>query len=260
MIIVVVLLAITALARQPVDKLPSHKDTVDQSAGQPAKNESWIPSICLDPGHGTKNSRRGASGEAKITLAIALEISRQLKNYQYIQAVLTHRKIGQDLGAKNPEEDNRLRARIANQSGAFLFIRLHTDAPSGPAAIYYPQAHPDREIAQASQIAAEYVWTQIKTVLPTSIRRSGVIPESKTAIGANQGGLLTGSRYSKIPVITIEMVPMNKNGKNWISQKKNQEILAQAIIMGIYHYHQYMNVHQKNPPKVGGFYLINLSR
>ncbi len=233
-IITVILLATTTFAQQPV--------------------------ICFDPGHGTKNSRVGTSGEAQITLAIALEISRQLKNYWNTQAVLTHQKIGQNLGAKNPDQDNRLRALIANQSGAFLFVRLHADAPSGVAAIYYPQAHPDQLLAQTSQLVAEYVWTQIKTVLPISIRRGGVISESKTAIGAKQGRLLTGSRYSKIPVITIEMVPMDKNGKNWISQKKNQQILAQAIIMGIYHYYQHSRQHQNNPPKVGGFYLINLSR
>lgn len=217
MIIVVVLLATTAFAQQP--------------------------KVCLDPGHGTKHSRGGASGEAQITLAIALEISRQLENYWNTQAVLTHRKIGQDLGAKNPDQDNRLRAQIANQSGAFLFVRLHTDSPSGTAAIYYPQAHPDQRLAQVSQLAAKYVWTQMKTVLPTSIHRGGVIPESKTAIGAKKGGLLVRSRYSKIPVITIEMVPMNKNGKNWIFQKKNQQILVQAIIRGIYHYHQYIYHH-----------------
>lgn len=197
------------------------------------------PKICLDPGHGTINSRGGANGEAQVTMAVALEINRQLRSWNG-QAVLTHQKIGQTLGATNPDQDNRLRAQIANQSGAFLFVRLHADAPSGSAAIYYPQAHSDRYLAQQSQLAAEYVWTQIKTVLPDTIRRGGIMPESKTAIGATHGGLLVGSRHAKIPVITIEMVPLNKIGKNWITQKKNQQIIARAIIVGINHYHRHI--------------------
>lgn len=199
------------------------------------------PIIYLDPGHGTKNSRAGAPGEAVITLAMAREIGRQLRTFWHVKAVYTHLKIGRDLGAKNPDDDNFIRATMANQSGAFIFVRLHADAALGRSAIYYPQAHHNREIARKSRLAAECVWSQIKTVLPPAIAKGGVLSETRTAIGARNGGLLVGSRYAAIPTITIEMVPMNETGKNWIGQRKNQQVLAEAIIWGIYHYTRTIN-------------------
>lgn len=194
------------------------------------------PIICIDPGHGTKNSRAGTKGEAEVVLQVAKEIGKQLQSNWNIKVVYTRSKRNEDIGAKNPDDDNRIRAQIANQSGASLFLRLHADAADGKAAIYYPQKHPNSYIASSSKLAAEYIWTQIKTILPPNIPKAGVISESETAVGSQNGGLLIGSFYSKIPVVLIEMVPMNKIGKEWISQKENQQILAEAIIRGIHYY------------------------
>jgi len=193
------------------------------------------PIVCLDPGHGTKNARHGCVDEAKVVLVVALELKEQLKQNGF-EVVLTHNRLGQDLKAKNPDQDNQKRAQIANRAKAFLFLRIHTDSPSGVSAIYYPQTHPNRPLAQESQKAACLIWRQIKTVLPKTLPQGGVLPESRTKIGAQNGDLLVGSKYSRVPVVTIELVPMSKIGRDWIFQKKNQRLLAQKITQGICDY------------------------
>jgi len=193
------------------------------------------PTICLDPGHGTKNARHGCADEAKVVLAVAFQLKEELKQNGF-EVVLTHNRLGQDLKAKNPDQDNQKRAQIANRAKALLFLRIHTDSPSGLSAIYYPQTHPNRPLAQKSQKAAYLIWRQIKTVLPKTLPQGGVLPESRTKIGAQNGGLLVGSKYSRVPVVTIELVPMSKIGRGWIFQKKNQMLLAQKITQGICDY------------------------
>jgi N-acetylmuramoyl-L-alanine amidase len=80
-----------------------------------------ITTICLDPGHGGKDSgnRVGWHYEKKYTLPLAFELRDQLKKAGF-NVILTRSK---DTYVDLPE-----RPAIANQRGADLFISLHFNA------------------------------------------------------------------------------------------------------------------------------------
>lgn len=80
-----------------------------------------LPVIVIDPGHGGKDAGAVANGykEKDINLAVALELANILKGYGY-KVILTR------------EGDEYVplskRARIANRSGADLFVSIHCNA------------------------------------------------------------------------------------------------------------------------------------
>jgi N-acetylmuramoyl-L-alanine amidase len=98
-----------------------------------------ITTICLDPGHGGKDSgNRVSSGlwahsEKTYTLALALELQRQLEHAGF-RVILTRTK---DVYVDLPE-----RPAIANHDAADLFISLHFNAsPVDQAAIAGPETY-----------------------------------------------------------------------------------------------------------------------
>jgi N-acetylmuramoyl-L-alanine amidase len=89
-----------------------------------------ITTICLDPGHGGKDTGNRVGGaffghsEKTYTLALGLELRDQLKRAGF-NVILTR---GKDVYVDLP-----LRPDIANQDGADLFVSLHFNAsPSDP--------------------------------------------------------------------------------------------------------------------------------
>lgn len=219
------------------DNLPD--DIIDTSSAQPvpagpSQTEVSIGKVTIDPGHGTKYSRSGASGEDEIVLALAFSLREQLVR-QGVKVQLTHERADrtEDLG-KSFDEDNRRRANIANDFASDLCIRLHADAPSGPAAIYYPEKHPLEVVSQGSKSAAEVIWKELETVYSKApFRRAEVIrTDEQTWVGSRQGGLLTGSIHSRVPVVLIEVAPLSKKGKEWIGEEQNMNEIAEAIARG----------------------------
>ena len=70
-------------------------------------------------------------------------------------------------------------------------------------------------------------------------------PDSKTAIGERQGAL-TGSIFSDVPVVLIEMVTLsNPHDAGFIKEPRGQSLMAQAIANGIGRY-----VPASNSPRV----------
>jgi N-acetylmuramoyl-L-alanine amidase len=85
---------------------------------------SKITTICLDPGHGGKDSGNHVGGifghsEKTYTLALALELRRQLQAAGY-RVILTR--------SKDVYVDLPARPATANRAGADLFISLHFNA------------------------------------------------------------------------------------------------------------------------------------
>lgn len=80
-----------------------------------------ITTVCLDPGHGGKDTgnRVGSNNEKTYTLALALELRSQLQQAGF-KVLLTR--------SKDTFIDLPVRPAIANQHGADLFVSLHFNA------------------------------------------------------------------------------------------------------------------------------------
>lgn len=73
-------------------------------------------------------------------------------------------------------------------------------------------------------------------VLKGTLRDNGVKGDTATKIGGQQGAL-TGSIYSKVPAITVEMVFLSsKTDAAFIETEKGQEKMANALAAGITQY------------------------
>ncbi len=94
------------------------------STALPPKKEKTIHTIVLDPGHGGKDpgaiGRSTALKEKEITLQVAKEVARLLRNEAGIRVYLT----------RNSDEYLSLdrRTDIANQLGADMFISIHANS------------------------------------------------------------------------------------------------------------------------------------
>ncbi len=196
------------------------------------------PLVTIDPGHPSETSR-GASGpegatEIQVNWAVAQRIRTLLEERGY-RVVMT----------KLAEEElvtNRHRAEVGNFHGADVMIRLHCDAGShrGTATFY-----PDREgtrwgvtgpsqevIAESERFAAVFHPTMIRALGP-DWPDLGIKGDSKTAVGSRQGAL-TGSIFSRIPVVTVEMVVITQPDQEaFIAGPEGQERMARAITEGV---------------------------
>jgi hypothetical protein len=109
---------------------------------------------------------------------------------------------------------NAERAHIANDGGAALMVRLHCDVGSGTGfTLYFPDRQgtaegrtgPTRAVMERSRRAALVLDSAMAAELaPRYLRDGGVLGDSRTAIGSRQGAL-TGSIFSRVPVVTVEM-------------------------------------------------------
>lgn len=196
------------------------------------------PIICIDPGHPSEVSSgaelQNGTTEVHIAWMVSLKLQKALKAKGY-KVILT----------KSKEDElvkNRDRAQIAHATSAALMIRLHCDASADSGyALYYPDRQgtkdgvtgPTPEVMQRSQQAAETVHAAMATWLNEVLKDGGVRGDSKTLVGSRQGAL-TGSIFSQVPVVTIEMVVLsNKSDAEFIKSKSGQQQMAQALAAGI---------------------------
>lgn len=87
------------------------------------------PLICVDPGHGGKDSGAVGASTAKekdVNLAIGLILAQQLRQAG-LQVVMTR--------SDDSYPDLHYRARLANEAGASLFVSIHNNAAGDPAAV-----------------------------------------------------------------------------------------------------------------------------
>ncbi|MCI0696863.1 N-acetylmuramoyl-L-alanine amidase [candidate division KSB1 bacterium] len=194
--------------------------------------------ICIDPGHPSEVSSgaelQNGTTEVHIVWMVSLKLQKLLKAEGF-KIVMT--KSEEDELVKNKD-----RARIANEAKAALLVRLHCDAsPDSGFAIYYPDRQgskdsitgPSEMVMQQSQQAAEAIHAEMARVLKDLLKDGGVRGDSKTLIGSKQGAL-TGSIFSQVPVVTIEMVVLsNKSDAEFIKAEEGQRKMAQAIAAGV---------------------------
>ena len=199
--------------------------------------ESPKPVICIDPGHPSEVGR-GTHGkkytEIHVVWQVALLLKKRLEAAGY-KVVMTKK-------SENQFVRNKARAEAANNSHASLLVRLHCDAaPERGIATYYPSQQgtsegvkgPSLEVLTASKAAAQKFHDGLVSDLNGSLPDRGLMTDLQTAVGHKQGAL-TGSIFSKVPVLLVEMVVLtNPKDEAFLSNEDGFNRLARALEAGV---------------------------
>jgi N-acetylmuramoyl-L-alanine amidase len=206
--------------------------------------------VCIDPGHPSETSD-GASAnglsENRLNWQVSQRLAQRLRRLG-IRYVVTKR-------SERERVTNRRRAEIANANRALIFIRLHCDTGSGRGFTwYYPDragrkggvTGPSREVQQWSRSAAQIMNEAMKPVLKGSLRSNPIKTDASTFVGGKQGGVLTGSIFSRVPTALIEMCFINQRADaRFIGSAKGQEKMAEALAAGIVSWKRAIEANQK---------------
>jgi N-acetylmuramoyl-L-alanine amidase len=193
--------------------------------------------ICLDPGHPSETSA-GTRGknltENRANWLVAVQLKALLQS-RGAKVVMTKQ-------AENEKVTNQRRAEIANGAGADLMLRLHCDAASARGlSVYYPDRQgtkgsvrgPSPEVISASRRVAKAFYPAAMASLAGKHPGRGIHGDSATAIGSKQGAL-TGSIFSKVPVLTVEMVVLtNAQDEAFIASQAGRDALVKALAAGV---------------------------
>ena len=181
----------------------------------PASAGQQRPVVVVDPGHdlransdtepiGPGSSMRkikdggGTRGvvsglrEAELTMRVGLRLRALLQKAGLTVVMTRTRTAGTSMG-------NVARARIANRAGAALFLRIHADGSTDPAARGTHTLYP----------ALRRGWTD--DVYGESRRAAGIVQRDlRAALGFPDRGLqersdFTGFNWADVPVILVEM-------------------------------------------------------
>ena len=211
---------------------------------------STSPTIVIDPGHPSEVSSGATVQNGTSEVHIAWLVSQRLATLLRAQ--------GYNVVMTKPSEQTMVtnveRAKVGNAAKAALVIRLHCDAsPDSGYAIYHPDRQatvkghtgPSTEVIRESAAAADSVHVSMSRMLKGKLKDGGVRGDSRTFIGGKQGAL-TGSVFSDVPVVLVEMVTLsNARDATFIKEAAGQSLMAQAIASGIARY-----VPAANSPKV----------
>lgn len=216
-----------------------------ESSPSPQSAQSTAPSqsalICIDPGHPSEISSgatvQNGTSEVYIAWVVALRMKKMLEEEGY-NVILTKNE-------QNQLVRNKERAMIANRARAVLMVRLHCDASTDQGyALYFPDragavegmTGPAPEVQNQSRILAEALHQEMARELNSKLKDGGVRSDTQTFIGSKQGAL-TGSIFSQVPVVTIEMVVLrNRQDAEYIKSEAGQQKMARAIANGVVRY------------------------
>lgn len=208
------------------------------------------PVITIDPGHPSEVSDGAQRLFGTSEVHEAWEVANKLKpmlEARGFSVVMTK-------SAERQMVKNRRRAEIANEAHAALMIRLHCDAAAGSGyALYAPdrKGHtqgvtgPSDAIIAESGRAARAMHAAMAPALAGELKDNGVKGDSATFVGGKQGAL-TGSIFSLVPVVTIEMVVLtNASDASWIQTDGGRTKMAHALALGV---HEYVRGPGGHPP------------
>jgi N-acetylmuramoyl-L-alanine amidase len=212
---------------------------------QPAQAQSTSQFIvCIDPGHPSETARGAAAhglSENRLNWQVAVRLQRRLSQLG-VTTVMTK-------SSENQYVTNMQRAEIANKYGCALFLRLHCDAGGGTGYTwYYPDrsgtkygvSGPPRDVQISSRNAAYVLNEAMKPVLKGYLRSNPIKTDAATGVGGRQGGVLTGSIFSRVPTALIEMCYITqKRDAQVIASDKGQEKMAEAIAAGVVAWRDY---------------------
>lgn len=196
--------------------------------------------VCLDPGHPSEVSdgrqEQHGTNETRVAWEVAVRLKEVLEARGY-EVVMT----------KSREDElvrNRDRAEAANRAGAALMVRLHCDASVERGfAVYYPDrqgrardgtAGPPAHVIEGSRRAARALHAAMAEGLGGALEDNGLRTDYQTKVGREQGGALTGSIFSAVPVVTVEMVVLSdERDAEFIKSEQGQRRMAGAIADGV---------------------------
>lgn len=207
------------------------------ASAQEARLRGFV--VCVDPGHSSETSRGTESRDGKLTeLHVNWVVAQRL-------IILLQTDGATVVSTKMRESQvvtNRRRAEIANAAHANVFLRLHCDAgEQSGLATYYPDrmgmrfgvTGPSKAVMTASHQAAEVFQPAVIAALHGALRDAGIKGDSQTGVGSKQGAL-TGSIFSHVPALTVEMcVLTNAHDYKFIHTAAGQEQMAQALLAGV---------------------------
>lgn len=215
---------------------------VKKNSGKPAA-KSAAPArtvIVIDPGHPSEvasgRNEQNGTNETRVAWTVAVRL-KQLLEESGFEVVLT--KSAEDELVRNKD-----RALIANRARASLMVRLHCDASVERGyAVYFPDrpgtakdgtVGPSRSVIEESRRAAHSIHDAMREVLEGHLNDNGVRTDYQTKVGRAQGGALTGSIFSEVPVVTVEMVVLSDAADaEFIKSEAGQQRMAEALAGGI---------------------------
>jgi N-acetylmuramoyl-L-alanine amidase len=194
--------------------------------------------VVVDPGHPSEtaagNVVQNGTTEVHIAWLVALALRDELRERGF-EVLLTKQSESQLV-------TNKERAEIGNRANAMVMVRLHCDASSDSGfAVYYPDRQgtvdgvtgPAAEVIAHSRAAALTIHASMAETLRGHLKDGGVRGDSRTLVGSRQGAL-TGSIYSRIPAVLVEMVTLsNARDADFIRQENAQRLMARAIAEGV---------------------------
>jgi N-acetylmuramoyl-L-alanine amidase len=196
------------------------------------------PLVVIDPGHPSETSQ-GASGPAGATeIHVNWAVGQRLKalleadGYRVVVTKLVEDEL----------VTNRHRAEIGTLHHGDVTVRLHCDAGDHRGtATYYPDRQgerwgvtgPAQEVMDGSEAFARVFHPAMIRALGPDWPDLGIKGDSETFVGSQQGAL-TGSIFSTIPVVTVEMVVITQpQDEAFIASPEGQDRMARAILAGI---------------------------
>lgn len=196
------------------------------------------PVVVIDPGHPSDyapgDALQNGTTEVHVNWVVAKRLERLLRERGY-DVRLTKRAEAQEVA-------NAERARIANEAGARLLLRLHCDASASSGyAVYAPdrpgraqgRTGPSASVIARSTEAARALHAGMAPLLAGHLKDGGVRGDSRTYVGERQGAL-TGSIFSLVPVVLVEMVTLSDPGDAaFISTEAGVDRMARALAAGV---------------------------
>jgi N-acetylmuramoyl-L-alanine amidase len=194
--------------------------------------------VCIDPGHPSEVGE-GTRGRRLTEIRAAWLVAQALKQRLAAEGF----KVRMTKSREREFVRNRRRAEIANTFAADLMVRLHCDAQSGTGfATYYPDRAgraadgtrgPSASVLAACRTRAPRFHRAFADALGGALKNRGLLPDTRTAVGGKQGAL-TGSIFSKVPVVLIEMcVLTNPADEAFLASAAGREALASALAAGV---------------------------
>lgn len=193
--------------------------------------------VCIDPGHPSEVGS-GTRGKKLTEVAVAWEVAKDLEarlRKEGIKVVLTK-------SSERQVVRNKRRAEVANEAKADLMVRLHCDASSGSGfAVYYPSqagkvdgvTGPSENVIRLSKDCAARFHAAMADALRGKLPDEGLKTDLQTAIGSKQGAL-TGSIYSHVPALLVEMVVLtNPKDEAFLVSRSGRAAMVDALTKGV---------------------------